>query len=463
MNQSYTRVLAKYVVGSSFERFPEEVVQAAKRSIIDFVACAFGGYATKYGRLLVDYAKDLGGGKQLSTIIGSGDKIAWPKAAFVNGALSGILDYDEAYGGWDELGRPRGQTHAGGVVVSAALATAECLRVSGKDLITAIVLGYEVLTRVGNAKFPSSQRYSQVYGLATHSVFGSAAAAGKLLNLSEKQMLDAFGLAAQFAPLPCMWKSVVNPLGSSTAKYLRYGWASEAGIHAAKLAERGFYGPQEVLDGDKGFWVISGSDKCDWERLTDGLGEKYEILGVEFKAWPVCLVVFPVIEAALSIVEENGIRPTDIEKIIVRGAPSITSPPYTEYNPRNDQEAEFSIPYPLAVALHGIEKGPEWYADETLKNPKILNLAKKVQLISDQEAEKMSGLQAGGGKISIELIAKGRYFTKVQDIRATITDAELVEKFESQARYCLTKERTNKILQQLRNLESVERLTELLY
>jgi 2-methylcitrate dehydratase PrpD len=466
MNSSYTRVLVKYVMETTFDKFPKQVIQQAKRIVIDFIACALGGYATKYGKWLVDYAKDLGGGKQLSTIIGSGDKVAWPKAAFVNGALSGILDYDENYLGLDELERPRGHAHPGPTVVSAALAAAECSRASGKDLITSIVLGYEVLTRVCNAKFPSPQRYNQVYGLATHSVFGAVAATGKLLRLNEQEMFDAFGLAGQFAPLPCMWKSVINPLGASTAKYLRYAWASEAGIHAALLAKRGFYGPREILDGDKGFWLIAGSDKCDWDRLTEGLGEKYEILAVDFKAWPVCRFVFPAIDGALSIVKENKIEPWEIEKIIVRGAPSITNPPYDNYEPKNDQEAEFSIPYPLALALYGIASGPEWYADETLKDTKILDLARKVQLVPDPEAEKKSGLYLGSGTTSIEIVAKGKRFAKVRDMRTTITDAELTEKFKRQARYCLTEKKIEDILRLLNNLESIDEVaafTELLH
>ncbi|MEM3703016.1 MAG: MmgE/PrpD family protein [Candidatus Bathyarchaeia archaeon] len=186
---SVTTFLSEFIGKAKFEDLPSEVVMKAKDLILDTIGCAFGGYLTAADYPLIEFVKALRGRRD-STIIGKGCKAPCSLAAGVNAQLANLLDFDETY---------RNRAHPGASIVQSALAVAEYQGASGKELINAVVLGYEIATRIGDATHPSPELMKKVW-IQNWPVFGVVTAAAKLLNLNSQAIKEAFGIAGGVAP-----------------------------------------------------------------------------------------------------------------------------------------------------------------------------------------------------------------------------------------------------------------------
>jgi len=442
-----TEEIVEYCTSVKFDDLPEEVIGKAKECVLDSLGCAIGGSVTDVGRILIDVFSRLGGNPE-STIIGCWKKVSPTNAAFVNSKLANILDFDDTI---------EGIGHLGATIIPPAIAVSESLGSNGRDFITSIVLGYEISSRIGAAVLPSPQRFRYVWGLGTYQTFGSAVAVAKLLKLDEKQYLNALGIAGSNAPVASVRKTVLSPLGPTMVKN-NFGSAASVGVLAALLAKRGFTGPRDILDGETGFWRMYGSDQCDFEKMTRGLGSNYEILNVSFKPYPCCRWIHPCIDATLKIIEEYRISPKDINEIKVKTFSAIVEPPYDAFTPKSMLEAEFSVPYSIAVAIYGVEIGPKWYVEDTLKNPSIIELAKKVKLERNEEAERLFPKKM----LSIvEIKSKlGTYEIRVDtpkgDPKNPLTDHELENKFQKLARATTNINKIKEAIKLIKNLEEIE-------
>jgi 2-methylcitrate dehydratase PrpD len=447
-----TKKLASYAVKEEFERIPPSVVDRAKQCLLDTLACSFGGSQTEVGRIIIKLATQMGSSGN-STILGASKKAASPLAAMVNSTTANALDYDDTFVG-----------HPGATISPPALAVGEHIGVTGKDLITSIVVGYEVSTRIGISIQPSADRFNQVWGLGTWQVFGAAAAVGKLLRLSEEQMTSALGIAGANAPVPSCLKTVLGPLGEVSMVKNNYAMSSFAGVTAALLAKDGFAGPRDILDGNEGFWVMAGSDRCDFDRMIDGLGTRYGILDVAFKPYPTCRWLHSSIDAALQITKENRIKADDIRRVRVRTMSMMTKKPWNTTNPRNMMDAQFSLPYSLAVAMSGIKIGHEWFASETLQNPTILRLSGKIGIEPYDEADKVGHID--GLLSNVELEVDGRKYTK--EIRYQtghpknpVTIEARKEKFLNLATPLLGATESKHVMQCVEGLDQLSNITKL--
>ena len=397
-----TEALASYVVRERFDTIAQPAVEMAKQCFLDTLACSLGGSQTSIGRIFVGLASLMrSSGK--SSILGTSMKTSSPVAAMVNSTLANALDYDD-----DLIG------HLGATASAPALAAGEHLGVSGRELLTSIVVGYEVSARIGASIQPSANRFNQVWGLGTFQVFGAVA---KLLKVDEKQTISAFGIAGSNAPVPSVRKTVLGSLGEVSMVKNNYAMATFAGVTAAFLARDGFVGRRDILDGDDGFWVMAGSDRCDFDRMVEGVGTRYEILNVSFKPYPTCRWLHSTLDAGLQIVEENGIKPDEIKHVYVRTPTYLTKKPHDTREPKDMIEAQFSLPYSLAVALSGVKPGPKWFAPEMLSNPAILELSRKIELGPGDEPDQVEVsdevIESHGGVPSeVEVCVQNRSYTK---------------------------------------------------
>lgn len=230
------------------------------------------------------------------------------------------------------------------------------------------------------------------------------------MKLDEEQMISAFGIAGANAPVPSCVKTVLGPLGEVSMVKNNYAISSFAGVTAALLARDGFAGPRDILDGDEGFWVMAGSDRCDFARMVDGLGSHYGILDVAFKPYPACRWIHSAIDAGLQIVQENRVKVDDIQRVRVKTISILTKRPYDTVRPRNMMEAQFSVPYSLAVAMSGARIGPEWFAPETLRNPAILGLASKIGIEPYEEADRVGRIDDVLSNVEVQIA--GETFSK---------------------------------------------------
>lgn len=449
--------MARYIIDASFTDIPKVVVQKAKLLVLDSLGCALGGSTTKIGKILMSFAR-CSNGRRESTICGDGTKVRSFNAAFVNSEMANILDFDDILLG-----------HIGATVIPPAIAVGEAFSATGRELITAVVTGYEVSTRIGTAIRASEARSQEVCGLGSWQIFGAVSAAGKLLRLNEKTMIMALGIAGSAAPVPSDMKNSLNPsnqqVGMGMVKNV-YGFASEIGVKAALLASMGYTGSQDILEGNTGFWRMAGSDQCDFEKMTERLGDKYDLLEVGFKPYSSCASNHAAIEAACNIVRRHKLPLDDIERIVVKTFTSQTIPPRGDYNPKTIGSAIYSYPYVIAVALTGERPGPKWFSEDKLKDPQVLALAQKVKLEPDQDADRLARAHAfrSYAKVEITCNRKG-YFDLVTCPKGVsqnpMTKNEIQDKFGDLASFAIDGPKVKKIIRAVNELEHIKDLTEI--
>lgn len=420
MAPNITDELACFLTNLSYEDLPSTVIEKAKICILDSLGCVLGASKTDLIDIIWKSLKFLGG-NETSTVFGVWEKTSCTNAAFANATLANALDFDDTYGG-----------HPGTTIVPPAVAVAEMTGTNGKELITAIVVGYEISIRISKAMIPSYKVYQQICGLGTFQSIGAASTSAKLLGLGNDKMANALGIACANTPVPSIRKSIGSTLGVTMVKNA-YGVAAMTGIMSAILAKNGFTGPRDIFEGQKGFWRMSGSDQCDYEAITHRLGDKYEILDVEFKPYTACRHFHGAIDAALGIVNEHNINPEDIVEVNVAtyGHPELNIWPYNRKDPQNMYDMEFSVPYSVALALLGIKPSLKWLGENLSRKTEIYKLAKKVKIVTKVMPQQTYPHK---GYVVVEVnTSKGRYVSKVKHPKGSpqnpLSDHELIDKF----------------------------------
>ncbi|MBI2858005.1 MAG: MmgE/PrpD family protein [Chloroflexi bacterium] len=442
---SYTRVLSDFASGQRYDDLPAEVVEAAKRILLDTIGCAAGSYRFARQQMLLDVARELGGRPQ-ATIWGQGDKVSAPVAAFVNAEAANALDADETL----RLG-----THVGGVIAASSFAAAERTGASGKDLLNAIATGYEVAIRVGYsmvmAKIAGEDvEASPVHGLG-YAAIGGAVASGLLHGLKGERLADTIGIAAALCPSPVGGKMGSELRLSSLKVNPKMGLAHSA-VLAAIMAQRGFNGDRTILEGEKGFWRFQGGLGLDGDLITRGLGQQWWILESSVKPYPACRYIHHSLDLLYKTMREHKIGFDDIEAVTVAISPKRKRLLYPSYDLEKDQSdpatlvnLQFNTPYLLAVAALGVKPGPAWYAPELLLDPRIRAFMARVRIQAHPGSvleEIRATKEEPGGKsktsiTSLSLTAKGRTFAEETEYavgepyfpHTRFTDAQLVDKF----------------------------------
>ena len=372
--RDYTRQLASYVVETKYKDLPDEVINKAKLCILDWYGASLAGRNEKEVRITYDFINEIGG-KEQCTIVGFNKKSSCVNAALINGMMAHVFEFDDVH--------EASIYHPGAPIISAALAVAEKEKMSGKDLLLAIVLGYEVSIRIGESVGSSHYRYWHTTG--TCGTFGAAVAAGKLLSLSEEQMLFCLGNAGTQAS--GLWEFGRD---GAMSKVLHVGKAAVNGIIAALLARKSFTGAKKILEGDRGFCRAT-SDDFNLLKLVARLGAEYKILGVSFKAYPSCRHTHSSIDACLNIIS-NNINYRNIDTIQVRTYSQAIATAGNKH-PKTEREAKFSIPFCIAVALKYGKVSVTEFNKKVLKDQEITELISKVRLIGDKTIEERYPLE----------------------------------------------------------------------
>lgn len=367
--ESLSQKLARYILATEYENLPKDVVEFTKLCILDYFGSAFSGTETKPVKIIDEMVRELGGTPQATLV--TGGKTSVTNAALVNGASSHISELDDVH--------KASIIHAATVVIPAALAVGEWKKSSGKDLITAIVIGYEVCFRIGEAVTPS--HYYYWHNTATCGTFGAAAATAKLLDLDERQIVQTFGSAGTQAA--GLWEFIED---GAMSKQLHPAKAAMNGVISALLAEKGFTGARKILEGKRGFFEAM-SDQYDVAKITDGLGEEYKIMENSFKIHASCRHTHHAMDLAIELHKEKEIYVEDIEKITVRTyqvAINITD----NDDPQSVYAGKFSLQYCTALALVKGEGGLDQFTEEALWDERIRSLMKKVELVVDADIDR---------------------------------------------------------------------------
>lgn len=333
--------LADWIVHLAAQDIPVATVTAAKSCILDSLACMIGGIGLKPSRIALDVLlSSTGVGKVC--IPGTSARLGVLPAAYIGAYAANALDFDDCF-------REDAPSHPGATIIPAALAVAADRDCDGHRFIRAVIAAYEVSLRIGRAVDASSERKASVMGYGPWQTFGATVVASALLGLDQAQIRSAFGVAGAHAPVPSIRKFVDGVRPYSWVKN-GYGMASEAGVLAALLAERGFHGNQEILDGEHGFWAMAGSDRYRRELAVDGLGEDWLINKVEFKPYACCRWSHTMLEALAQLRQEQS--PDDIVSVEVAGFKEFVDA-LDGSLPETIVDAQFNAPYLGALELLG--------------------------------------------------------------------------------------------------------------
>jgi 2-methylcitrate dehydratase PrpD len=358
-----------HFVKTRYEDLPTAAVEAVKKEILDSLATALGGSTKEGVGELVDMAKEWGGAKQ-STVIAHGFKCPAPNAAQVNGTMIHALDYDD--------GHQTALVHIGCVTVSSAFAASERMgKVGGKELITAIALGGDFMSRLGLANRPGKSALSSGWHPTTLFGFlGSAVIAGRLFGLDEEQMINAIGLA--YHQCGGAGSGVAD---GALAKRMGPGLAAKAGITSALMAERGITGERDALEGQAGIFKTYMGGDYDPKVLTADLGKRWEVVNVGNKPYPCCGLTHACIDATLALRAKHNIDASKIKSVLIYGGQAVydlSQPPEVKQNPRTIIDAQFSVPYVVAVALIRGKVTMDDFTEASIKQPEIIDVARKV-------------------------------------------------------------------------------------
>jgi 2-methylcitrate dehydratase PrpD len=370
-----TYLFAKNLANIRYEDLPTEVVEATKKQILDLLGVTLGGFSKPGPKELREIVREWGG-KEESSIIGCKQKVPAPNAAHVNATMAHALDYDDVH--------ETAIMHSGVAVIPTCMAMAERRgNVSGKEIITAIALGVDMMCRLALATTPGTRPLNTGWHLTTlYGFLGAAGTAGRMLGLDEERMVNAMGIAYH----QCSGNGQCVIDGALT-KRMGPGFSVRGGITAALLAEKSVTGAKNCLEGEMGLYKLYHRGNYDNKALTINLGKTFEGINVAIKPYPCCRGVHPAIDAALALANENKLEAVDIQKIKLSVSEGhyhlLCEPEDAKLNPRNPVDAQFSIPWGVATALVRRQVTLEDFTDKAIKNQDILDLTNKTSIKID--------------------------------------------------------------------------------
>ena len=449
--ETITAKMSRWAATLKFTDIAPEAVYQAKRFLLDSLGCALGGYRQHDPSIALSVLNQIAGPGP-ATVIGTGERMDPVSASLANALMIRCMDYNDIY--WKQ-----DPSHPSDIF-PAAMACCERAGTGGKELIVGLALGHEFEMRFCEAAFPGIRERGWHH--ATLTAFVSPIVAGRALRLSWEQIQHAIGISASHhctlgavtAGKLTMMKNTVDPM------------ATQAGVLAALFAEKGYTGPEHVIDGKEGLaHVLHPEWKLD--VLTAGLGESWRITQCSMKAFPTEALTHTSISAVLDLVKSNDLRPEQIEKVQIRSlarAADILSDP-SKYDPRTKETADHSLPYVVAAALVDRQVTPAQFTMEKIMDPAIRAQLKRIEVLADPEIEKVfPALQ----RVIVHIdTTDGRSFDKQLDYpkgdpRNRLTDAELEEKFAALADGVLTRAAQQRVKDAVWKLEHVGSVSELM-
>jgi len=364
-----TNQIASYIVSTQFNDIPQTTVETAKRLLLDGIGCLLAGTIAEPGKIASKMNAHLAGEAGQSTIIIDGRRCSPRAAAFVNGITLysvGVNDIHKASG-----------SHPGGCIIPATLAVGEWQSINGKDILTAMVAGYDVMGRLGRAMMPS-HRECGFHPTGTFGTFASTAAVGRLLQLDVKKMMSAFGIAGSQAAGLTSFQT-----DGSLTMIFHAGRAAQNGVESCLLAQEGFTGPHTVFEDQRGGFVQSTSKHYELDALTHQLGTSFEIDETTFRPFYGCTYTIAASSATAEILKRNSNKKiVHITQVIVR-CHAIVIDEVGNNNPQTLLAARISMEFNVALVM---ARGDVLVGDVTetdLWNPAIRSLFPLIKLQED--------------------------------------------------------------------------------
>ena len=413
------------MVKSHLEDIPDDVRREGLRALVNYTGCALGGSPDPAVNIAMRAFSPFFG-PATASILGRHERVDPLHAALMNGISSHVYDYDDT--------TPKNYIHPSSPVASALFAYASANRVSGRDFVHAFILGFEAESRIGNSVYPA--HYDVGWHITgTAGVFGAAVAIGKLIGLSEQQMIWAIGLAATQA-------AGLREMFGSMAKSLHPGRAAQNGYASALLAQAGFTAGEHGLEGPRGFAAVQAA-KYDLSKITAGLGVDFDLRANTYKPFPCGIVNHPTIDGAIQIHREHKPPPESIRAVRLRVAPLVLDL-CNQQNITRGLQGKFSVYHGAAIGLVRGKAGIQEYTDEAVNDPAIKRVRENASAVGDPS------LTEDQANIEVELTTGEMLSRFVEqslgNIHRPLTNQQLDEKFRDQAALALPAQQVERVI-----------------
>jgi 2-methylcitrate dehydratase PrpD len=419
-----TAELVDYLLASNLAAVPADVRHEGKRALLNIVGCSLGGAEEP----AVDIAMDALGpfsGPREAAVLGRRERFDPLLASLLNGIASHVHDYDDTL--------PKNYIHASSPVASALFAYASVNKVSGADLLHSFILGFEVVSRIGNATYPAH------YSAGWHStgsigVFGAAVATAKLMQLDAQQMTWAIGLAATQA-------AGLREMFGSMGKGFHPGRSAQSGYMAALLARKGFTSGQFPLESPRGFAAVTAAT-YDLQKVTARLGVDFDLRENTYKPYACGIVIHPTIDACTQLREQHGLKARDVAAVELKVAPLVKDL-CNKKDIKVGLEGKFSIYHAAAIGLGRGRGGLDEFTDAAVNDPELVHLRSVTEAQGDPAV--------GEDSVVVNLrLVDGRTFGmtlkgSLGNLQRPLDDRQLEEKLRAQATV-LTPERRNEVI-----------------
>lgn len=439
---------ARMVTEATFEEIPSEVIAYDKLIILDTIGAMLGGSGMDGIPQVVELVRE-NGGKPESNIILYGGKVPAAEAGMAIGPMARAVDWSTIH--------PEAMHTSEHTLPTLLAALGLRKKVSGKEFLTAFVMGQEVLVRIGNAWRPTQAVAS---GRSNgHYIFGSTAAAAKLLGLNQEQLLNAFGIVRSMTQPHDM--AAFHPMTHMVK--IHHGFICQDSINACRMAQKGITGPHDqVITGQRGYLNMAGWPTAP-EELWKDLGVHWDQLRLESKSYPGCKSTTTAVMGTWRLMEENHISPDQIEQMYFYmphlSMEMLEGPLEEKLNPQNEYDCQFSLPYMISVAVHDGKIEPKSYWKESRQRQRIRDFMPRVHL------EENDALKPWATDIRIEMKDGSVYtwMSQPESIRGSLenpfTTKDYVEKFKILATYSvypLSEEKVDRLIDTILHLENCD-------
>lgn len=445
--------LVANVLDTRFENFDQATIENARNRIIDVLGCLIGGANAPGNSALIGLVREWGG-REEATILVHGGRLPAHSAAMVNSIMARSYDFEPVESTVDGRGMP---THISGTTVVTAITMGEVKNINGKELITALLVGDDVASRVlAGSNYNLAQGWDCV---GTVNAFGATAIAGRLLGLTKLELRNAFGLVLnQLAgSFQCTWDG-------TTAFKLNQGLSARNGIISAQLARAGWTGPEDALLGRFGYYRLYTEGCVNPEILTQDLGKKY-YADSNIKPYPCCRGTHAAVDCALTMVSKCEMKAEDIEEVIIyvpqTALHSFLGQPF-RIGDFLHANGIFSLSYTVANALLRKAVRPDHFSEQSIRDPRIGAIISKTRLAE------LSGAEGLSAKVEVKK-KDGRVFSeftntpKGDPISNPMSRDEIIAKFWTNVDFSqmVSKDNAEKLLKLLERLEEVDSVNEI--
>lgn len=431
----HTQMIIDFVCDTQYEDIPEVAIENAKARLLDSIGVTIKGGTESAGIIVKEFAKEYGG-KEQCTIVDANMKTDVLTAAFVNGTMSHVIDYDDHYV----------LSHPSIGPFSALLPVGELVKATGKELITAFAVGLEFSTKFQMA-CTIEPWYNGFHSTGLWNTMSSCVTAGKLLKLSKEQMLMAFGTACS------SFCGIKRNMGTMTKSY-HNGRAADGGVRAALLANMGFTSHPDAFEGRFGFLHVFVKNLTPRFQYIEELGKDWDLVNrpTLIKPHPSCGGTHAAMNGMLQLIRENDIREEDVDRVDVGmnqgGVDSLYYP-----DPQNIYEAKFSMQFVMALLLHFRRWGVDLHTDEVVNMPEMRALYPKISFFVDEELDKEIPREMTDYHAIVTVYMKDGTVHKIHGNPPRLTWDEIKEKYDQTVGSVINKKRSEAIVDVVKALE----------